>query len=147
MALTPQGRAQQRRCWQPCEHWRQCMAEARRRGSKWADFCAHPGLDPAVWLNLTPELWDGPAEGCPAGYWHGLRPVDLEAERAEADERMTEAEARRLAPVIAALEPGVDATTLEQKLGALVSAGLVKPETAARIEEKVLTREAESAQL
>jgi len=147
MALSGQGAAHARRCYKPCEHWRVCMAEAKRRGSKWGDFCAYPGPEPSEWINLAPEFWEGPASNCPAGYWNGLDPVDLEAERAEAAERRAEAEARRLAPVIAALEPGIGAAGLQQKLGTLVGAGLLKPETAARIEEKILTRGAERAEL
>jgi hypothetical protein len=80
--LTDEGQAQKTRCFAPCEHWRVCMAEAKRRGSDWADFCAYGGDDPAGWLNLTAELWDGPRSGCPAGYWDDVDPIDVAAQAA-----------------------------------------------------------------
>lgn len=136
--LTDQGEAQKRRCFAPCEHWRTCAAERDRRGADYADFCAYQGQDPGVWLNLTHEVWDGPASGCPAGYWDGLAPVDTAAEMAAGETRAAEGLAARLAPVAARLiQRDIPLSTLQSRLEKAVADGLIGADAAARLEQKV----------
>lgn len=138
MALTAQGAAQCRRCYQPCQYWLVCKAEANRRESKWADFCAYRGRDPAVWVNLTRDMWNGPASGCPPGYWEGLAPPDLASEESANADRNADGWAAFITPVAASLiQRDIPLATLRSRLEQAVADGVVPALLASKLERKV----------
>ncbi len=74
-----------RRC-KACEHcfWR----PPQYRGTHgYARFCAVRGHERGGRIELHDAYMEGPEANCPAGYWTGLEPVDMEAE-AEASRQM-----------------------------------------------------------
>lgn len=138
MALTAQGTAQHRRCIRErCEHWRVCFAEARRRGSKWADFCAFHGDRPGAWLNLTREFWEGGASNCPAGYWEGLPLPDLAAEAEAARLKKAAHQVKNVGPVVEEMIGDLGATEIKARLDAVEARGYIEPEAKQEIENEL----------
>ena len=88
--LSPAGWARHSRCTK-CEHW------CARPVWKWP-HCTHGPAE----LEITRELLDGPEGNCPAGYWNGLVPVDLEKVEAGRETSLDETQRKTLAPILRA---------------------------------------------
>ena len=138
--MTSQGEVQYGRCTAPCEHWRVCMFEAKKRGSPWGDFCAQPGAAPSTWINLTQDYWEGPATNCPAGYWKGLVPLSAEALAAQQEQNRlgwAKVQVTRYGPMLQIALKGDDEASVTSKLESMVEAGQLQPEAAAQIAQTI----------
>ena len=93
--------------------------------------------DEAGGLEVSDDFWLGAASECPAGKWHGLAPVDLEAAAQERIARRVESERRGWKDMLlAAFRRGerISAQQAGDILATFVGAGIILPETAAEIE-------------
>ncbi len=88
-----------RRCHQ-CPHRSTRHADVRQ----WP-HCDCGGGD----VELSDELLEGPDANCPAGYWLGLAPVDLEAERMAQEEEALEGNRQLYKPILQAAMPYIAA--------------------------------------
>jgi hypothetical protein len=141
MPLTPEGEAHMRRCMRDrCPHWIVSHGEAARRGTQWADFCAYHGTDPAAWIALNAERWQGPESNCPAGRWTGAPLPDLEAEAEQARLRKAGRQVRELGPVLEALLADQPVDVLCGHLERLEADGLLEPEARRAVEDELTGR-------
>jgi len=126
-----------RRICNTCEH--RCALSAAAHELKWAEFCTFAGLDRReAWSALSLEFLEGPESNCPAGYWHGVPPVDLTAEREQERLQQADKQARELTPLLQRALRDATAEKLQGTLDDLVAAGRLEPEAAAQIEEAIL---------
>jgi len=99
---------------------------------KFSEFCTAPGFDPERRLTLDDAFLEGAESNCPLGYWRGLTPVDLDAERAAQLARTRELTAKYLARIVdAVLVSTATRTELEEAVGRLTDAGIVTDEEVA----------------
>lgn len=130
-----------RRICNTCEH--RCALSARAHDLKWAEFCAHAGLDRReAWSALSLEFLEGPESNCSAGYWTGVGPVDLTAEREQERLKKADSQADELTPVLQKALEGATKEKVQSTLDDLVGAGRIEPEAAAQIEASLTTQEA-----
>ncbi len=74
-----------------------CPHRHTRHETVWAwPHCDWRGGD----LELDDGFMEGPDANCPSGFWQGLEPVDMEAERKEAEEAALEVERERCKPLL-----------------------------------------------
>jgi hypothetical protein len=111
---------------QSCRFWRNAPASVWHWPKCWhASLGVPPDLDNA--------RLEGPDVNCPAGYWIGLPPIDLEAERQAAHAGRVEQERKSLGPVLAALLDGLAEEEKGKRLMLAVEAHMVTPEIAAEV--------------
>ena len=83
-------------------------------------------------------FWDGPARNCPAGYWEGLGPLDLDAERESGRLALVKGQKAMLGEVLRVALGGLDEAEVTGKLEKMVEGGMLEPEAAAQIAEAIL---------
>jgi len=116
---------------------------------QWPKFrhsvCSALGREDAQLREQDAALYDDPAATCPMGYWDGLTPVDLAAERAAQREAAIVRETAAMKRMIDILSPDeTRATDIQPKIEQLATAGIIRnPETAAALETHVETRTVE----
>ena len=107
--------ARMRRCHR-CEYW------VFRAPDIW--HWPHCVYDANNHREVSDEFWGGPVGNCPAGYWKGLEPVDIEAEGREQQEAALAYQRQILKPlVMAALARVADARAKADFLVELVAGG------------------------
>jgi hypothetical protein len=111
-----------RKC-QSCPYWRSAPALYW----KW------PRCVYAQELELSSEFMEGPSSNCPAGYWDGLDPVDLDELRREGAQRMAEHQAKQYAPLLAIALKGQPKEEVAERLETMVAEGLLLADAAAEI--------------
>ena len=104
--------------------------------------CSALGRDDEQLREQDAEFYDDPISECPMGFWHGIKHVDMEAERAANNAKAIERETAAMKKLVDILSPDEKmAVEISGKIGQLVEAKIIKnPETAAALEAYVEAR-------
>jgi len=110
----------------------------------YSEFCTYPWFQAAGvvpdrrgWRELSDTFMEGPQENCPAGYWAGLEPVDLEAERSKMHRRRLDAQRTRFKPLVAERLRGRPQEHVDDVLETLCALGALEPEIAVEISDEL----------
>lgn len=86
---------------------------------------------------LDDAFMEGPDGNCPAEYWTGLEPVDLEAQTRETRERRLNAQRQHIKPIIKERLEAHPPVQIDDMLEILTAVGTIDPEIAVEISDEL----------